>query len=255
MITDVQEEKLVIISDLHIGNPFNRSTRSLVNFITWAADNNYSLCINGDGLEVAQSSFRKIAVDLPQVFGAFKKITMNGGNVYYTIGNHDIVLQHVMHNWEMFRLTPYLNIRSGDKIIRVEHGHIYDPFFMNYPNLYQSLTHIAGFFLEIMPSLYKLWIKYEQILYSFGKKEAADTLEAFWTREAEGFWKGACEVLERGYDAVVFGHTHNPGLVELENGQIFANSGSWMLDPTFLKLENGKLSMENWADISREIAG
>ena len=61
MITEISTCRLLIVSDLHLGNPFSKATRPTVEFLRWAAQNNYDVCINGDGFEIAQVSFSKIA--------------------------------------------------------------------------------------------------------------------------------------------------------------------------------------------------
>ena len=135
MITEIRDQKLVVISDLHLGNPFSQAKKSTVEFFYWAAANGYDIVINGDGFEIAQVSFAKIARDVPEVFHAIKSFTNRGRNVYYVIGNHDIVMEHFLNDWGGFKMAPFLNVWSGDKRIRVEHGHLYDPAFVNNPEL------------------------------------------------------------------------------------------------------------------------
>ena len=67
MITNVKSEKLVVISDLHLGNPFSEAKKKVIPFLKWAAAQGYDICINGDGLEIAQASFNKIAFDVPEL--------------------------------------------------------------------------------------------------------------------------------------------------------------------------------------------
>ena len=67
MITTIRSQRLVVISDLHLGNPFSRSHRRIAAFLRWAARERYDVVINGDGLEIAQASFRKLAHELPEI--------------------------------------------------------------------------------------------------------------------------------------------------------------------------------------------
>ncbi len=53
MITNLASEKMVIISDLHFGNPFSSTTNVALKFIKWATDQNFDICINGDCIEMA----------------------------------------------------------------------------------------------------------------------------------------------------------------------------------------------------------
>src|SRR5690606_22534129 len=111
------------------------------------------ICINGDGLEIAQASFSKIAFDVPELFRALSDIRKQGREIYYVTGNHDIALEHFLEDWGMMKVSPFLNVDSNGTRIRIEHGHIYDPFFVKHPILYEVGTRFAGLFLKIHPQL------------------------------------------------------------------------------------------------------
>lgn len=153
MITEIRDRKLVVISDMHLGNPFSRAKTATVEFFHWAGKNGYDVVINGDGFEIAQVSFSKIARDVPEVFHAIKNFTSMHRNLYYVIGNHDIVLENFLNDWGGFKMAPFLNVWSGGRRIRIEHGHLYDPFFVKNPELYEFCTWLAGFALKLHPSL------------------------------------------------------------------------------------------------------
>ena len=164
MITNICEDRLIIISDLYLGNPACFSKRKIVEFLAYAADNDYNLCINGDGFDIAQTSFVRLAQEVPEVFKQFRRFEKKNLRVYYVIGNHDMVLEHFFEDWDLFTLAPFLNVTSGDLRVRIEHGHLYDSFFIKMPELYEIVTHIAGFFLNMTPWFYKFWMGFEKIL-------------------------------------------------------------------------------------------
>ena len=162
MITSITSQKLVVISDLHLGNPFSNAKKKVIPFLKWAAQEKFDVCINGDGLEIAQASFSKVAFEVPEFFRVLGEFRRAGREVYYVTGNHDIALEHFLEDWGVMKVAPFLNVTSGDTRIRIEHGHIYDPFFVKFPVLYDSLTHLAGILLKIHPELYRLWISFER---------------------------------------------------------------------------------------------
>src|SRR2546426_1071266 len=127
MLTRIESEKMVVISDLHLGNPFSKAPHVIGQFLRWVGNNGYDICINGDGLEIAQASFRKIAKDAPETFQILSSISKKGRKTYYVVGNHDIVLEHFLEDWGAFKVAPFLNVRSGASRIHIEHGHLYDP--------------------------------------------------------------------------------------------------------------------------------
>ena len=243
MITEIRDQKLVVISDLHLGNPFSKAKNPTVEFFHWAAREGCDIVINGDGFEIAQVSFSKIARDVPEVFHAIKSFTGSGRNLYYVIGNHDIVLENFLNDWGGFKMAPFLNVWSGDKRIRIEHGHLYDPFFANHPELYEILTMLAGIPLALSPSLYKVWIAFEKFKSKYLTRKVSG---ASIPGEAPAFREAAIELSQRGFDAIVFGHTHHAGYAKLPNGSDYYNTGSWLIGTPYLEVNEGKLELKFW---------
>jgi UDP-2,3-diacylglucosamine pyrophosphatase LpxH len=242
MITEIRNRKILVISDLHLGNPFSKAKNPTVEFLHWAARNDYDVIINGDGFEIAQVSFSKIARDVPEVFHALKSYTAKGRSIYYVIGNHDIVLENFLNDFGGFKMAPFLNIWSGSKRIRVEHGHLYDPFFVRNPELYEFCTWLAGFALKLHPSLYKLWIKWEKLKSKFFWEK----VEGGITGENAKFREAAIELSQRGFDVVVFGHTHHAGSADLPEGKKYYNTGSWLMGTPFLEINEGTITLRRW---------
>lgn len=240
MITSIRAEKLVVVSDLHLGNPFSHAKKQVIPFMKWAANQGYDICINGDGLEIAQASFSKVAQDVPELFRALGEIRKQGREVYYVTGNHDIALEHFLEDWGVMKVSPFLNVENGSTRIRIEHGHVYDPFFVKNPALYEALTYLAGFLLKLHPNLYRLWISFERWKSRMRAKKTGIIGEPPSFREA------AVDLNRRGFDVVVFGHTHHPGETRLESGGQYFNPGSWMMTTHFVLIEGSKVSLQEW---------
>ncbi len=240
MLIDVREERLLVISDLHLGNPFSLAALHLRDFLEWARAEDYSLCINGDGLEILQASFTALATHSLDLLHLFQRITEDGGRLYYVVGNHDITLEHLLNTWLGEHITPFLNITCGQLRVRVEHGHLYDPFFVRSPRLYALATTVAGPLLHIYPDVYYLWSWYQRF---------KATMRQRWYPERSGhgstFYDAADMLLSRGFDAVVFGHTHKPEVVPMGGG-IYINSGNWMRSSTFVEFDQGRVSLKRW---------
>lgn len=241
MITNIESDKLLVISDLHLGNPFSQAKVNTLHFLNWARLNGYDVCINGDGFEIAQVSFAKLARDVPEVLHALKAHIKSGKNIFYVVGNHDIVFENFLNDWGGFKVAPFLNLRSHGQRIRIEHGHLYDPLFVKNPDLYEFLTWAAGLLLKVHPSFYKLWIKFE-ILRSRFWTSAQKGIEG----EHENFMNAAEELLARGFDHVIFGHTHHIGQVDMGDGKMYFNPGSWLRDTTYVHIENGRCDLRSW---------
>ncbi len=240
MITSTQAEKLVVISDLHLGNPFSDNTHKVIRFLHWAANSGYDICINGDGLEIAQASFAKISSEIPPLLRALKEINKTGRTIYYIVGNHDIALEHFLEDWGTLKVSPFLNLKSGTRRIRIEHGHLYDPFFVKYPELYELLTRFAGFLLMVSPKLYKMWIRFEKFKAHLRAKKTGII------GEPPQFAEAATELSRRGFDAVVFGHTHHHGEFHIGDNKRYLNPGSWMLSSHYVEINNGDVQLKQW---------
>lgn len=239
MIVDIAEERLFVISDLHLGNHASVARHRVLGFLDHVGELGASLCINGDGFEMLQTSISRLATEAIPVVQQLRQVTEGGGRVYYVVGNHDLVLEHFLQGWLVATISPFLNVTSGDQRIRVEHGHIYDPFFARHPDLYETAAWLAGFGLFLSPDTYKLWTKLQKRWEARRRSVADDTLAV------SHYYRAADMLLRRGFDTVVFGHTHNAEVVELESGT-FVNSGNWIRDTTYVDIDRGRVTLKSW---------
>ena len=241
MQTEINSDQMVIISDLHIGNPFCTAKRQVINFLEHFVQAGYDICINGDIFEIAQVSIARIAQDVPEVLSSLRRCAKSGAKIYYIIGNHDIVLENFFADWGPFKILPFANIHSGNQRIRIEHGHLYDPFFVKYPFTYEFLTKSSGIPLNLCPSLYKLYMNIEKYINNIKKKHSkgisGEKIEFSWA---------AYELIRRGFDTVIFGHTHRIGKLEIEPGKFYFNPGSWMINSNYVEINSGTIELKTW---------
>ncbi len=238
MIIEAELDRLLVVSDLHVGNPFSQASRRFGRFLELAGRQRCSVCINGDGLEILQTSFANLANDTVRIIDRIRRLVDAGSSVYYVVGNHDIVLEHYLESWSEIRICPFLNVKSGGRRIRVEHGHLYDPFYVKHPALYDTLTRAAGPLLHLYPDVYKVWSSYQRVKDRFGQRRK---------QERHSVYHEAAEMLlKRGFDGVVFGHTHNAEILELAPGKMYVNSGNWMRGSPYVQIQDGRLSLERF---------
>ena len=62
--------------------------------------------------------------------------------------------------------------------------------------------------------------------------------------EAPSISQAARGILERGFDAVVFGHTHHAGEVDINNFKYFY-TGSWLIYTLYVEIIDGAISLKN----------
>jgi UDP-2,3-diacylglucosamine pyrophosphatase LpxH len=252
MITDVREDRLLVTSDTHIGSLFCNARPQVLHFLEYACRNKYNVCFNGDGIDVLCTSLPKIAHETASFLSEFRRITADYNiTIYYTVGNHDIILEHYLADWGAVHVVPFLNVTSGSKRIRVEHGHVYDPFFTKHPEMQTALTHFATYVCRVYPPWYDYYKKYLILKYKIMNKLSGDKtdLPARMVESGEGraYIDAAEEIAQRGFDAVIFGHTHNPGILPLKTASVpYINTGSWFDQPYYAEITNGEVELKTW---------
>ena len=167
MKTSVRESRLLVVSDVHMGNRLHRTRRAFTEFVEFALEHRYSICINGDGIDLAQLSLAHLVSDITPSLGLFLKFWENDLRIYYTVGNHDIALEHFLTDVGRMRVVPFLSVSSGDQRIRVEHGHMYDDMFLRFPRLYFSFTLIGRIAIGISPAFYQALLKFNDGFVAF----------------------------------------------------------------------------------------
>jgi UDP-2,3-diacylglucosamine pyrophosphatase LpxH len=259
MKTTVREERLLVISDVHMGNRLHRPRRPFMELVHFALENRYSLCINGDGIDIAQLSLSHLMSDLMPSVPLFLSFGKADLRIYYTVGNHDLALEHFLSDIGRMKVVPFLTVYSGDQRIRIEHGHMYDGMFLKFPRFYFFFMLVGRIAILISPHVYDVMHKVnnaiissvEWVLSGFGlfKRDAEGGEGVGIPGERECFRHGAENVGVRGFDAVVFGHTHLAGAVDLADGVHYYNTGGWFSNPHCVAIDDGRIWYGSVADI------
>jgi len=240
-ITLVNEDRLCVISDLHLGNPSFLQGRSFNSFLEYLSGRDMSLCINGDGLDLLHLSFPRLMNDLPPVIERIRDFFSGKGiRIYYVVGNHDIYLESFLEGSGVFTVVPFLDVVSGGRRIHIEHGHLYDRLFLYHPGLYVQLTKMSGLCVKLFPMLFPLWEGLIHRFLQFRKRGRKDYIDR------PAFMSAAGRLFARGFDAVIFGHSHHSGL--LSDGETtYANAGSWLgREGHYIEIEMGGVRLKKW---------
>jgi UDP-2,3-diacylglucosamine pyrophosphatase LpxH len=244
--TLVQEEHLCIISDLHLGNPTFVQGDNLDSFLRYLAKNNSSLCINGDGIDLVQLSIPKLTRDIHSILKGLRDFFAHEQKkIYYVIGNHDIYMEAFLEDSGIFNVVPFLDVVSGNRRIHIEHGHLYDNLFLNFPRLYTQAARLLGLWVKLSPAFFHLWFKTSDFF--LGLRNRLLMRLPYAPLDDLAFMKAAQEFFNRGFDAVVFGHTHHFGVQELANSKKYANAGSWAHETAhYLTVDQGEIILKEW---------
>ena len=244
--TLVNEERLCIVSDLHLGNPAFVKGDKLSSFLSYMSTRNSSLCINGDVIDLLQFSMPKLMADLSSLLQSLQSFSTQGkNNIYYIIGNHDIYMEAFLESSGIFEVVPYLDVVSGGQRIHIEHGHLYDRLFLFFPRLYIQMAKLLGLAVLLSPRFFHLWFKIWRLLQWFRNRK--DLKLPNPPIDDPGYMEAAIELFERGFDTVIFGHTHHTGIQDMWNNKIYANPGSWTGKAAhYICIDKGEIRLMEW---------
>jgi UDP-2,3-diacylglucosamine pyrophosphatase LpxH len=237
VILRTTEERVVVVSDLHLGSPASSAAKHFGAFLDDVAQSGRALCVNGDGFDLLQSSTVGLATFGFPVLRRLQELAMSGVPVYYVLGNHDLALERVLFDLP-FSVVPFLNLRSGDQLIRVEHGHLHEPVYARFPRAYQLAGRLGRLPLLVHADSYELW--------SRAQKRVDDRRRQSGRPQPYAHYEAARDLFRRGFDAVVFGHTHRPERIDLDGGT-FVNGGDWLRRRTCVTIDSGALAVKEWS--------
>ena len=231
MRLEAEEERLVVVSDLHLGSPASRAAHTFPQFVRGLSGTGWNLCINGDAFDFLQGSTRRLAHDALVAVRALAQFHRSGGRIYYTLGNHDLPLEHFLADLPI-TVVPFLNLASGGRRIRIEHGHLHEPAYLKWPRLYHFGGWLGRYLLAANADVYRLWSRMQRRTDAHRRR----------TPDDYPYYVAARDLFARGFDAVVFGHTHLPERSEHDGG-VVVNAGDWMRRPTFARIESGNIDL------------
>jgi len=108
--------------------------------------------------------------------------------------------------------------------------------------MYEWLTRAAGPLLHFYPDVYRVWTGYEEV-----KQRLRGALRS-GTSPPSVYHEAAEMLLRRGFDAVVFGHTHQPEDVSIPSGGRYLNCGTWVRGGSFVEIDRGQVALRRWGD-------
>jgi UDP-2,3-diacylglucosamine hydrolase len=236
-----------IVSDAHLGVASPQIERSFVAFLRGLAGEARSLVINGDLFDfwfewktvIPRRSFRALA--------ALAELKDAGVDILWVAGNHDCWGGEVLREdvGISYLVGPWEGTIAGWKV-RVEHG----------DGLRDKEDRGYRLIRPIMRN--PLAIKAFRLIHpdwasglAQGSSNASRTYRA--RDEGRGLRTYAAQQLARArdFEVLVYGHSHVPALEKMENGGVFANAGSWLDAPTFLRVTDEVIELLEWDGSSK----
>jgi UDP-2,3-diacylglucosamine hydrolase len=231
-----------IVSDAHLGVASPQIERSFVSFLRGLAGEAASLIINGDLFDfwfewktvIPRRSFRALA--------ALAEIRDAGVDILWVAGNHDCWGGEILREdvGVDYIVGPWNGNLAGWNV-RIEHGDgLRDREDRGYRMIRPVMRHPLA--IRAFRAIHPDWAS----KLAHGSSNASRTYRA--RDEGRGLRGLAQRQLEkdRDLDLLVYGHSHVPALERMESGGVFANAGSWLDAPTFLRLTDEAIELREW---------
>ena len=243
----VSSETVVVVSDAHLGCQSDPSGKLFHRFLREVPRWGTHLVINGDLFDfwfewktvIPRRSFRALA--------ALADLKDAGVEILWVAGNHDcwggeilredIGISYIVGAWEGSIAGWNSRIEHGDGLREKE-----DRGYRLVRPIMRNPIAIKAFRM-LHPDLASRLAQ--------GSSNASRTYRA--RDEGRGLRALAAEALARSrdLDLLVYGHSHVPALEKMENGGVFANAGSWLDAPTYLRVTDESLELLQWDGSSK----
>ncbi|MGH7636903.1 MAG: UDP-2,3-diacylglucosamine diphosphatase [Gemmatimonadaceae bacterium] len=236
-----------VMSDAHLGFATRDVERSLIKFLKHLHGRAGALVINGDLFEFWFEWRRVMPRPAFRVLAALADLRESGVPILMIAGNHDCWGGEILRDdvGIDFRIGPWTGELGGWRT-RIEHG---DGLRGKEDRGYRALRRVLR---------NPLAIRAFRLLHpDLGTALATRTSHTSRTYQARdggaGLRSAAGSRLEQERDLalVIYGHSHVPELTRMGSG-VYANAGSWLDRPTFLRVTPERVALMKWDAASHE---
>jgi len=235
-----------VISDAHLGFATRDIERSLIRFLKHLHGRAGSLVINGDLFEFWFEWRRVMPRGTFRVLAAIADLHDAGTPVLMVAGNHDCWGGEILRDdvGIDFRLEPWQGNLGGWRT-RVEHG---DGLRGREDRGYRALRHVLRNRMAIRAFR---WLHPD--LGSWLATRSSHASRTYTPRDGgAGLRESATRRLAQGdLDLLIYGHSHVAELRRMGAG-IYGNAGSWLDQPTFIRVTPARIELQRWDDASGE---
>jgi UDP-2,3-diacylglucosamine hydrolase len=237
-----------VISDAHIGVASIEIEKALVRFIRGLQGRAASLVINGDLFDfwfewksvIPRNSFRALA--------ALADLRESGTPILWIAGNHDCWGDDVLRKdiGVDYQLDSWRGSIAGWNTL-VEHGDgLREKEDRGYRAVRPIMRNRAA--IKAFRALHPNWstrlaVGSSGASRTYRSRDEGRGLRAIATRELEA---------DPSLDLLIYGHSHVAALERVGDNGVFANAGSWLDAPTFLRITTEAIELRSARDDSPE---
>jgi UDP-2,3-diacylglucosamine hydrolase len=231
-----------IFSDAHLGYSSAGVERDVLDFLRSLRHRAGSLVINGDLFDFWFEWEHVIPRPAFRVLAALADLREAGVRILMIAGNHDCWGGEVLRRdvGLDYRVGPWTGVLAGWRA-HVEHG---DGLREEQDRVYRRwrrvLRHPAS--VRAFRFLHPDWAS------ALARRTSDASRVRHNADEGAGLRAVATSVLAGtpGLKLVVYGHSHMAALERLPGGAVYANSGAWVTEPTYVLVNPDRVSLRRW---------
>ncbi|MDQ5985146.1 MAG: UDP-2,3-diacylglucosamine hydrolase [Syntrophus sp. SKADARSKE-3] len=200
------------------------------------------LFLVGDIFDFWFSRKGRIYPDFGELIARLRDLKAQGVAVHLCEGNHDFFLKEYFN--DMLKMTVYEDIavieRDGRRLF-VAHGDLIDQTNVQYLRLRKFLRSPFIYYLQRILPLTLLWG-----IARWSSSMSKEIMGGAEDKIARAMGRFAQDRFIDGYDAVILGHCHRPGLEETTidgKPRIFVTLGDWLRHHTYLYYNEGRFEL------------
>ena len=231
-----------LISDAHLGAAPQLVERQVLDFLRAIRGQAASLVVNGDLFDFWFEWRTVVPRRGVRVLAALADLKDAGTEVLWIAGNHDCWGGDVLR--DDFGLTYHVGTWEGDLAgwrTRLDHG---DGLREVEDRKYRRLRAVIRHPLSV-----RLFRYLPPDLASHLASHSSNASRTYRARDGgAGLRSVAMQTLAEtpALDLVVYGHSHVPALERAPGGGVYANAGSWLDAPTFLRLTPERVELRSF---------
>lgn len=231
-----------VLSDSHLGFATRDVERSLIRFLKHLHGRAGSLVINGDLFEFWFEWRRVMPRGSFRVLSAIADLHDDGVPILMVAGNHDCWGGEILRDdvGIDFRIDPWEGDLAGWRA-RVEHG---DGLRGKEDRGYRAIKHVLRNRVAI-----RMFGWLHPDLASWLATRSSHASRTYTARDGgAGLREAATRRLGGGnLDLLIYGHSHVAELQRIGDA-VYANAGSWLDAPTFLRITPRRIELRRWDD-------
>lgn len=231
-----------ILSDAHLGAAPPGVEREVLRFLRSLQGRAASLVVNGDLFDFWFEWKTVVPRSAVRVVAALADLKESGTEVVWIAGNHDCWGGEVLRDdyGLTYHVGPWEESIGGWRT-RIEHG---DGLREVEDRKYRRLR-------TVLRHPWSVWA-FRMLHPDIGSRLASGSSQASRVHrpptDGSGLRAVALDRLAQdpSLDLVVFGHSHVAALERTASGAVYANAGSWLVSPTYLKITPARVELLEW---------